>query len=236
MNDLISVIIPTYNPEKHLLGALQSIMAQTYKNIEVIVVDDGSKKPVEDMLKDMLFFEKITLIRQENQGAPVARNKGFSKSTGKFVIFWDDDIVGELDMLEKMHNALVENESASFAYSNFYFGFKKMPAQEFNVEELKKNNYIITTSLIRREDFPGFDEFLKRFQDWDLWLNMAEQGKKGVWIDEYLFKATPKKAGISSWLPSFAYKKPWKFLPFLRKRVKKYEKARKVIEEKYNLK
>ena len=65
---------------------------------------------------------------------------------------------------------------------------------------------------------------------------MAEQGKKGVWIDEYLFKATPKKAGISSWLPSFAYKKPWKFLPLFRKRVKKYEKARKVIEEKYNLK
>jgi glycosyltransferase involved in cell wall biosynthesis len=236
MNSLISIIIPTYNPQKYLLFALRSILEQSYKNIEIIIVDDGSKVDVEEMLKDSMYLDKVQLIKQKNMGAPVARNRGFVESCGEFVIFWDDDVIGKSEMLEKMYQALIENNDASFAYSNFYFGLKKMPAQKFDKEKLKENNYIITTSLIKRKDFSGFDEKLKRFQDWDLWLTMADNGKKGIFINEYLFKAVPKRMGISNWLPKFAYKMPYKNMWFWKKKVEEYEKAREVVKRKHNIK
>lgn len=62
--------------------------------------------------------------------------------------------------------------------------------------------FIHTTSLLRRNDFPGFDENIKRLQDWDLWLTMLEQGRTGVWLPEYLFMV--KTGGtMSKWIPKF---------------------------------
>jgi hypothetical protein len=89
--------------------------------------------------------------------------------------------------------------------------------------------YIHTSSLIRRADFPGFDETLKKFQDWDLWLSIAESGGKGVWIDKMLFSVAPG-GSMSDWLPAIAYR----LLPFL-PAVKKYNKARLIIKKKHGL-
>ena len=86
-------------------------------------------------------------------------------------------------------------------------------------------------ALIRREDFPatGWDESLKKFQDWDLWLTMLSLGKIGYFIPQVLF--TISTGGVmSSWLPSFAYK----LLPFL-PTVKKYKAAKAVIFKKHGL-
>lgn len=107
----------------------------------------------------------------------------------------------------------------------------------FDVKVLTDHNFIMTTSLIRKEVFPLFDESLKRFQDWDLWLTLAKQGKEGIYIDEFLFRAMPKKfgIGISSWLPSFAYKKPWSSLPFFKKRVAAYNEAKAILVRKHQL-
>ena len=132
-----------------------------------------------------------------------------------------------------MAKKLDKKQDLSFVYSSFNLGKKKMLAKKFSPIELQNNNYIHTSSLIRREDFPLFDEKLKRFQDWDLWLNMVELGKKGEWIDEYLF--TIISTGIiSGWLPKFAYKKPWKNLPWWSEKVRNYEKAKKIIVEKHH--
>jgi len=99
---------------------------------------------------------------------------------------------------------------------------------------LKQNNYIPTTSLIRRKDAIKWDESLKRFQDWDLWLTMSEAGKTGVWVDEYLFTVLGGGT-MSKWLPRFAYKAPFKWLPFVSKSVNQYEKTKKVIIQKHKL-
>lgn len=235
MQPLISIIIPVYNQTDKLRLALLSIENQTYKNIEVIVVDDGSDSQVTSHVSQGNYSFPIQFYRQENKGAPVARNKGFEMSKGEFVIFWDADIVAYPDMLEKMYEALQEESQVSYVYSDFYFGKKKMKVGNFDAEKLKKNNYITTTSLIRREDFPGFDQSLKRFQDWDLWLTMLEQGKKGVYVPEFLFTIIPGGT-MSSWLPSCAYKKPWRWIPGIRKRVEKYEKAKSVVQKKHHLK
>ena len=230
MNDLISIIIPVYNHADALERARASIAKQSYANIEVIVVDDGSDVPV------TVDADGMTVVRQENAGAPAARNKGFALSKGAFVIFWDADITAEAEMLEKMHHVLQLHPEAAYAYSNFCFGERKMPAKVFDIEALKITNYITSTSLIRRESVIPWDETLHRFQDWDVWLTMAEQGSKGIWIPEYLFTIEPRgHGGISTWLPSFAYKPPWRWFPGIHKQVIAYEKARSVIEKKHSL-
>lgn len=225
---MISIVIPVYNHQEALNEALSSIASQTHKDVEVIVVDDGSAVPVPE-------DDRYTLIPQINAGAPAARNRGLDAAKGDHIIFWDADVVADNTFLEKLHSALEKNKQASVAYANMRFGSHKMTAAPFSLEKLKENNYIHSTSLIRKKDCPRWDESLKRFQDWDLWLTMAEQGRGGVWIDEYLFAVTERKSGMSSWLPSFAYKKPWKWLPWFAKKVRSYEQARGVISQKHSL-
>ena len=132
-------------------------------------------------------------------------------------------------MLEVMLSTLEKNPQASYAYSSFKYGFKIFKLWPFDAEKLKKIPYIHTTSLIRREFFPGWDENIKRLQDWDLWLTMLEQGRAGVWINKILFKARGGGT-ISSWLPSFAYK----LFPFLES-VKKYKAAEEIIRKKHGI-
>ncbi len=192
MKELISIIIPIYNRVHLLPRVLDSIKNQTYKNIEIIIVDDGSIENVQGVLGVQNVEFDIKYIRQENKGAPSARNRGLEEARGECVIFWDADVIGESFMLEKMYEALQENERASYAYCNHishitYHISKKMLARNFDANELIKNNYVHSTSLIRRKDVIKLDESLKRFQDWDLWLTMLEQNKTGVWVDEYLF-------------------------------------------------
>jgi len=249
---LVSIVIPVYNRTDKFRGALSSAVAQTYKNIEIIVIDDGSyAKAVSFAMWDILKFQKydakvekdfeklsrienIQYIRQENKGAPAARNKGLEMARGDYVIFWDADVVAEPEMLEKMVSTLEKNMDASFVYCNFNLQYKKMTARGFDSAALKQNNYIHTTSLIRKKDAIKWDESLRRFQDWDLWLSMSEQGKKGAWIDENLFYIMGGGT-ISSWLPKCAYKKPWRWLPWVKSRVAKYEEGRRIVLEKHGI-
>jgi glycosyltransferase involved in cell wall biosynthesis len=230
MQPLISVVIPVYNQSKELAAALGSLKQQTYRHLEVIIVDDGSVPPVESFDSSLL---KVRYVRQKNKGAPAARNKGFELSKGEYVIFWDADIVAlDREMLGNMLAALKENPRVGYAYSDFYFGPKKMSAGAFDPDRLKKINYITTTSLIRREVFPGFDESLRKFQDWDLWLTVLEQGYGGVYVPGYLFWIKPGGT-MSAWLPRFAYRVPWRYLPGIRTQVERYERAREVIRQKH---
>lgn len=231
MQPLVSIIIPVYHQAYELGLALDSIQKQTYPNIEIIVIDDDGDQGVMDIVETR---ENITIYQQTNQGAPVARNKGFELSKGEYIIFWDADIVAKPEMIEKMVKKLEEEKDINFVYCSHYFGFKKMPAKKFSLNALKNNNYIHTTSLVRREAVVKWDEDLGRFQDWDFWLTLSEKGNKGVWLNEYLFRII-SKGTMSSWLPSFAYKKPWKWLPGIRKKVKKYEISRQIIKNKHSI-
>ena len=242
MQQLISIIIPIYNRVELLTPVLDSIKNQTYKNIEVIIVADGSTQIIPTGHQYPLINHKSEiinqLIRQENKGAPSARNRGLEEARGEYVIFWDADVIGRPDMLEKMYNALQENEDVSYSYCNhisyiIYHISKKMSARKFDESKLRENNYIHSTSLIRRKDVIAWDESLKRFQDWDLWLTMAEQGKNGIWIDEYLFTVLGGGT-MSGWLPRIAYRVPFKWLPGIFQKVRQYEKAREIIKQKHS--
>lgn len=233
---MISIIIPVYNREQELAYALASILEQTHRPLEVIIVDDGSKRPVSHVVEALNSDISITLIRHDvNKGAPAARNRGLQEAKGTHVIFWDADVVAETTMLEQMIKKLEEAKDSSFAYANSKFGWKKFRIHAFDPHKLKQMNYIHTTSLIRREHALPWDETLRRFQDWDLWLRMLKEGRRGVWIDEFLYRIIPSKQGISSWLPSFAYKAPWRHLPWIKKKVKAYEEAKEIIKKKHGI-
>lgn len=232
-NRKISIIIPVYNHAKALAPCLQSIKNQTVGvgGLEIIIVNDGSTDITQPELeaKVQLFnFSTIQLIYQSNQGAPVARNNGFKQSTSQYILFCDADVVMKPDMLEKMVKVLDENPNVSYVYSAFKFGRKKFRLWEFDVEKLKQMPYIHTTSLIRREHFPGFDPSLKRLQDWDLWLTMLEQGHVGKWITEVLFKVT-SGGTMSKWLPSFVVN--FKF----GKKAKQYQESVQTVKQKHKL-
>jgi len=229
-NPRLSIIIPVYNHADEIGPCLESIFKQTYQDFEIIVVNDGSTDNFNQAIQK--YKDKIILINQENRGANAARSRGYEKSTGEFLLFCDADIIMGPDMLDAMVQSLDNRPEASYVYSSFKFGWKTFKLWPFDPDKLKLMNYIHTTSMIRRNDFPGFDENIKRLQDWDLWLTMLEQGKKGWWIDEVLFTVKPRhKHNMSEWVPSFMYKIPW-FKPGA---VKKFEQAKKVILKKHNL-
>ena len=100
MNKLVSVIIPIYNQVYTLKKCVDSVLAQTYKPIEIIIVNDGSTDDFDDRINDVVYSIekeniKVKVINQENQGAPIARNRGFAESNGECVIFWDADTIAK---------------------------------------------------------------------------------------------------------------------------------------------
>lgn len=224
----VAVIIPAYNHKEELCRTLEALFSQTYKDFEVIIVDDGSTDNTHQALTQWL--GRIKLLRTQNSGAPAARNYGAKQATGEFLLFLDADVTLRHDALEKFVYTLERESNAAFVYSSFKFGWKKFKGMEWDEVALKEKNYVHTTSLLRSTVFPGFDESLKKFQDWDLWLTMVKLGYKGLWIPEVLFTVTPRANGISKWLPKFVYTLPWKPA-----RARQYEEAAKIIKSKHNL-
>ncbi|PIT86668.1 MAG: hypothetical protein COU33_01870 [Candidatus Magasanikbacteria bacterium CG10_big_fil_rev_8_21_14_0_10_43_6] len=238
MKPQISIIIPVYNHTGALTRALASVAAQTYRPIEVIVVDDGSDIPLELSLPSAEPID-FHLIRQENAGAPAARNAGFRASKGEYVIFWDADVEADPTLLAQMAGVLMEQPHISFVYSNHTIVLhnnikKSMPACTFDLHALQENNYIHSTSLVRRGAVVTWDESLQRFQDWDFWLQIATAGGVGKWIDESLFTIVAKGT-MSGWLPRCAYSPPWRWLPGIHARVRAYEQAKAIVQKKYQV-
>lgn len=92
MNPLISIIVPTYNVEKYIRTCIESILAQTYRNVEVIIVNDGSTDQSLAVISDLICsHHNVKVINQKNQGVSVARNTGIDVATGKYITFVDPD-------------------------------------------------------------------------------------------------------------------------------------------------
>ncbi len=230
---MISIIIPVHNQADKISLCLESIALQTELDWELIIVNDGSTDNIKFVVDQFISKHKelkISFFSKVNEGSNPTRNFGFAKSTGDFVIFCDADVVMNPEMLSKMKATLEANPEASFAFSSFYYGAKLFKLFPYEENRLRAMPYIHTSSLIRRSDFPGFDPEIKRLQDWDLWLTMLENNKRGIWINEPLYKTLLGQGHISSWLPKATYK----IMPFLPS-VKKYKAAVMTIKTKHKL-
>lgn len=186
---LVSIVIPCWNTSDIIEKTLNSIEDQTYTHTEVIVVDDMSDDY--DELRKVVESHGCRLLRNDSgvKGACAARNIGWNECHGEYLFFCDSDVMLKPYCLSSMIQALHDNLDSSWAYCNFSVGRTKKKFYPYNQMELRKRNCSSTMSMVRAFDFPGFDPDLRRLQDWDVFLTMAEKGCKGVWVDEFLFHA-----------------------------------------------
>jgi glycosyltransferase involved in cell wall biosynthesis len=105
----VSVIIPFFNSEKHIRQCLDSVVAQSYSNLEILCVDDGSEDTSSEIVKGY-HDERITIMHQKNQGQSIARNNGMDVCTGDYILFLDSDDYLHKDMIKKMIEKIVSEK------------------------------------------------------------------------------------------------------------------------------
>lgn len=136
MNDLITVIIPVFNVEKYLEKCLSSVVNQTYKNLEIILVNDGSTDRSLDICKKFEAYDKrIKIITKQNEGLSFARKTGFYSANGKYIVFVDSDDWLDLDYCEYLYN-LAKKSDADIATCKYYIN-DDVTEENFSTVELK---------------------------------------------------------------------------------------------------
>ena len=204
IKDKISVIIPTYNRGHLIFKSINSVLNQTYQNIEILIIDDGSTDNTEYLIHK-LNNSKIKYIKlKENKGASFARNIGIQKASGKYISFQDSDDFYHNDKLEKQYYNLIKKR-ADFDFCKICLHFNKshkiiFPTlkQEINInlekyeKELCNGNYISTQSILVKKEYIKkylFDTEFPRLQDYDLVLRMIPNIKvsytKEILVDLY---------------------------------------------------
>ena len=181
-NPLISCIIPVFNGERYLGEALDSILAQTYRPIEIIVVDDGSTDGTGELVAR--YGDRIRYFRQNNEGAPTARNAGLSAARGAFVAFLDSDDLWHPDKLERQmarFEARPELDLCVTHLQRFWIPELETERQRFQNHRFAEvlPGYITQTLLARRNVFDSVGNFntSRRVGDpMDWFLRAAEQG------------------------------------------------------------
>lgn len=194
MKELVSIIIPYYKGEENIKETLLSVCNQTYKNIEIILVNDGSERGfVENLVKENPIFEKIKMLHQENRGQSAARNNGAKIANGKYLLFLDCDDVLDVTFVEKTVAIAQTYADVRIIYSKAkYFGARKgeWKLPDYETKSFLEGNCIPITSLIYKDDFlhiGGFDPNLNFYEDWDLFISIIKNGGKVYRINEYLF-------------------------------------------------
>lgn len=186
MGDKVSVIVSHYNKSEYLEECVRSVVNQTYENLELIVVDDGS-----DYLRVPARWEKL-LLRVGHRGQSGARNAGVLNSTGDFILPLDADDWIDPTYLEKTVPLCTENGVGVVSTGMQRFGLQHeyLPAESQTIDSEKNYNNIPCCSLIKREAFlqtGGYNSRVDGYEDWNLWIDILKRGWKHAVINEPLF-------------------------------------------------
>lgn len=190
MTKLISVVVTCYNHENYIEQCLRSIFNQTYRNIELIVLDDGSTDSSSEVIQEVLKESPFVTIFEshENIGVVRTRNKGLNLLNGDYFLFVDSDDFLDNRYVEELYDC-ANNHQADIVYCDLY-NFEKdetyLKAQEFDLHNLLKSNYISNCSLVKKTILKGiyYDEKLsgKKLEDYDFFLNLIiNNGAKAVY-------------------------------------------------------
>lgn len=187
---LVSIIIPCYNYADYLPEAIQSARTQTYKNIEIIVINDGSTDNTDEVARK--YADNIRYVSRENKGIVATRNEGVSLSRGQYIIQLDADdwldknyVQETLATAQRTKSDIVYTQAHIFGRVDFITDYPR-----FNLEYLKHNNFIHASSLVSKKLFADhqYDNYLgdKGYEDWDLYLDACMDGARAVLAENTL--------------------------------------------------
>ncbi len=194
----ISVIVPVYNTKKYLKRCLESIINQSLKEIEIIVINDGSKEEIDDIIDK--YIDKITYIENDNHGIGYTRNLGIQKATGEYIGFVDSDDTIEEDMYLKYYKYAKDND-LDIVVGNYYTHYneykEKTKIKSFSTGNIYENrnilvniNYGPCNKIFRRnmiiDNDIWFEESLK-FEDLPFVLKALKHSEKVGYLNEFCY-------------------------------------------------
>lgn len=195
----VSVIMPCYNDGMYIEEAIASVKAQTYPNIELIVIDDGSTD--EQTIRVLKNLEKDIICLKTNHLRPAgARNYGIQHATGKYIMPVDSDDIIDRKYIEKAVNIIESDKTIGAVYCEAnLFGEKKgrWDLPKYSFDKMLLDNIVFVTALFYREDWVkvgGYSTTMDAgMEDYDFWLSILELGKEIYQIPEVLFHYRIKK-------------------------------------------
>jgi len=181
----VSVIIPCYNQGTYLVEAVDSVLAQTFQDFEILVVDDGSTDRETVAILKGSAWPKARVIRTENQGLSAARNTGVREAQGAYILPLDaDDKIGK-GYLEDAVRILDRHPEIGIVYCEAsYFGVKggRWDLPEYSLDKILNHNVIFCTALFRKADWEAVGGYnvnmVYGWEDWDFWLSLIHRGLK----------------------------------------------------------
>ena len=206
----VSVIIPCYNKSSTIGRTIDSVLAQTLRDIEVIVINDGSTDNSEEVILNKIgHLDYCKYIYQDNAGVAIARNAGVSASSGRYIMCLDSDDAIEIKYLEHLSNALDENPSISIVYTSLFYitpdgksGLSKWPADFDANKQVIGQNQIPTSAMMRRKVWESLGGQRQRYaplgagaEDGEFWLRATAYG-----FDSKYINPVPDSLFIYSWL------------------------------------
>lgn len=219
--EMVSIILPTYNREKVIGRAIQSILRQTYENYEIIIVDDGSTDHTQEIIEQMK-DDRIRYIRlEQNQGVGHARNIGIQEAKYDYIAFCDSDDEWFPDKLQKqMEKLLGASEHVGLVYCRVSgterYGNNRYiwPPEKWRKDMLEGNifqsllmrNTIANMSILARKEClvqaGGFHESLRCLEDWEFFLRISRDWMIEM-VDEILLEAYPTEGSVSTNVSGF---------------------------------
>lgn len=199
---LVSVIIPAYNHEKYIGEAIESVLNQTYKNWELIIIDDGSVDNTSEKIEPYLKDQRIFFYRQKNKGVVATLNRGISLAKGELICFLDSDDKFGSKKLENQVNVILEGadivptkiieinaEGRKVATSSLVDYFNLLPFDIDNQVEIKAKfeqaNFFCKSSVLLKKSIidklGGFNDKLSCVYDYDFWLRALNENFKVKW-------------------------------------------------------
>jgi glycosyltransferase involved in cell wall biosynthesis len=197
---LVTVVIPCYNSGCTLVQTVEAVKAQTYKNIEIIVVDDGSNDELTTAV--IASLKGVRKLRQENLGLPAARNAGFCAARGEYVFPLDADDWLDEDAIAQLFAVLEADSRLAYAYSYIQLEGESLGVlkKSYNFFEQLFLNQMPYAILIRRSVWNvigGYDEtMVKGYEDWEFNIRLGGNGYHGVVVKRPLLHYRVSSAGM----------------------------------------
>jgi glycosyltransferase involved in cell wall biosynthesis len=190
----VAIVIPCFNAGLPLREAINSAKAQTHRDVEVVVVDDGSTDPQTLEILEAVRSEGLRVVVQSNAGPAAARNAGIRETTCRFILPLDADDLIDSSYAEKAADVLERRADIGIVYCKaMKFGSETGPwtLPPYSIREIVVDNVIFVSAMFRRQDWVevgGFDETLRfGVEDYDFWLKLISRGRGVKQLDEFLF-------------------------------------------------